>query len=145
MSNKKLTVKPRPLVGIGVMILKRGKALLAKRKNAHGGGEFAFPGGHLEFGETFEHCARRETREETGLEIKNVRFLFLANVKKYPDKHYVHVGLLADWRLGEPQTLEPEKSEVWGWYDLSSLPKPLFEMAKLSFEGYQRGQFYFDA
>jgi 8-oxo-dGTP diphosphatase len=35
----------RPKVGVGVFILKDGKVLLAKRKNAHGEGSYAFPGG----------------------------------------------------------------------------------------------------
>lgn len=46
--------------------------------------------------------------------IDNVRFLFVANIKKYSRSHYVHIGLLADWKSGEPQLLEPEKNEGWG-------------------------------
>lgn len=72
--------KKRPKVGIGVLVFKKGKALLAKRKGSHGRGEYAFPGGHLEFGESIEECAKRECREEAGIEIKNVRFLRLLNL-----------------------------------------------------------------
>ena len=50
-------------VGIGVMIFKDGKVLLGKRKGSHGEGDWAFPGGHLDYMEGFEECARRETRE----------------------------------------------------------------------------------
>lgn len=136
---------PQPKVGIGIMILKDGRVLLGKRIGSHGEGEYAFPGGHLEFGESFEVCAKRETAEETGIEIDNIRFLFLANVKKYQDKHYVHIGLIADWKSGVPRILEPEKSENWGWYGLDNLPKPLFEMCKLSFKSYKTKQSYFDS
>jgi 8-oxo-dGTP diphosphatase len=137
--------RPRPLTGIGVLILKDGKALLARRRGSHGEGEYAFPGGHLEFGESFETCARREVTEETGIEIKNIRFQYLANVKKYGGKHYVHIGLVADWKAGEPQVLEPDKSEDWGWYDLNDLPSPLFEMCRLSFESLRSKENYFDS
>ncbi len=135
----------RPKVGVGVMIFKNGKVLLAMRKSSHGAGEYAFPGGHLEWMESFEECARRETREECGLEIDNVRFHFLANVKKYAPKHYVHVGLVAEWLAGEPAVLEPKKSESWNWYDLDRLPEPLFEQTRLAFEALKTGQVYFDA
>src|SRR5919106_4408921 len=103
-----------PRVGIGVMVVKDGMVLLAKRKDSHGAGEFAFPGGHLEYMETFEHCAKRETQEECGIEIEHIRFQFLANVKAYAPKHYVHLGLLADWKSGAPEVLEPEASGPWG-------------------------------
>ena len=116
----------RPKVGVGVMILKDEKVLLSKRKGSHGEGEYAFPGGHLEYLESFEDCVKRETKEECGIEIENVRFLYLANVTKYAPKHYVHIGLVADWQSGEPQILEPDKSEKWGWYSLDSLPQPMF-------------------
>jgi 8-oxo-dGTP diphosphatase len=86
----------KPKVGVGVMILKDGKVLLGKRKGSHGEGEYAFPGGHLEYMESFEDCARREVNEECGIEIKNIRFQFLANITKYAPKHYAHIGLLVD-------------------------------------------------
>lgn len=131
-----------PKAGIGVMILKDGKVLLAQRKNAHGAGEYAFPGGHLEFGETFEECAERETAEETGIEIKNIQFQFVGNFVKY-DRHYVHVGMIADWASGEPKVLEPEKSEEWNWYELDDLPTPIFAMCVKAIESYNTKQTYF--
>jgi 8-oxo-dGTP diphosphatase len=133
-----------PKVGIGVMILKEGKVLLAKRKGSHGEGEYAFPGGHLEYMESFESCAKRETKEESGIEIANIRFQFLANVTKYTPKHYVHIGLIADWQDGVPTILEPESSESWEWYDLEKLPQPLFEMCKMAIESHRIGRNYYD-
>lgn len=133
----------RPKVGIGVMILKDGKVLLGKRKNSHGDGEYAFPGGHLEHGESFEECARRETLEETEINIKNLRFLLLKNVLDYLPKHYVHISILADWESGEPKVLEPEKCESWGWYDLDNLPSPLFKPVVTSIESFRTGKYYF--
>ncbi|HYF04564.1 MAG TPA: NUDIX domain-containing protein [Patescibacteria group bacterium] len=131
-------------VGVGVLILKDGKVLLGKRKGSHGDGEYCFPGGHLEYMESFEECARRETLEETGLNIENIRFQLLANVKKYAPKHYVHITVLADWVSGEPELLEPEKCESWGWYDPDNLPTPIFEFSKISIEALKTSQNYFD-
>ncbi|MFH1192279.1 MAG: NUDIX domain-containing protein [bacterium] len=136
--------KQIPKVGIGIFIIKDGKVLLTKRKGSHGEGEYAFPGGHLEYMESFEDCAKRETMEEAGIEIENIRFQLLANVKKYAPKHYVHIALFADWKSGEPKILEPDKCEGWGWYSLDNLPEPMFEMCKLSYDSYKTGRSYYD-
>lgn len=135
----------RPKVGIGVMILREGKVLLGKRMASHGSGEYAFPGGHLEHGESFEECARRETKEEAGIEIQNIRFLVLANLLHYKPKHYVHIGFIADWKSGEPKVMEPGKLEDWAWYDIGNLPEPLFEACAISFESYRNNKNYYDA
>jgi 8-oxo-dGTP diphosphatase len=136
----------RPKVGVGVMILKEGKVLMTKRKGSHGAGEYSFPGGHLEYMETFEDCAVRETQEEAGIEIKNVRFLYTANVRKYAPKHYVHIGMVADWASGDPQTMEPDKAEAWEWYSLDDLPGgEIFEFCKMSFDAYKNDKHYYPA
>lgn len=134
-----------PQVGIGVMIFKNGKMLIGQRKGSHGSGEYSFPGGHLEYGESFEGCARREVEEETELKIKNVKFQFIANVKKYDKKHYVHIGLIADWKSGAPRNTEPEKSSDWSWVDPKKPPKPLFEMCRLALKSLKNKKKYFDS
>jgi len=126
------------------MIIKDGKVLLSKRLDSHGAGEYSFPGGHLEHLESFETCAIRETAEECGIEIQNIRFQFLANMTAYAPKHYVHIGLVADWKAGEPQALEANKSGPWGWYDFDALPEPLFYACTLALESCQTGRSYFD-
>lgn len=119
------------------MVFKDGKLLLGKRKNVHGAGDYAFPGGHLEYMESFEACARREAREEAGIEIENIQFVFLSNIKEYAPRHYVHIGLKAEWKSGEPQNLELEKCEGWGWYDIDDLPQPIFYGSALTLEAYK--------
>jgi len=115
-----------PRVGIGVYVRKNGKVLLGKRKGAHGAGTWSAPGGHLEFGESWEDCARREVREETGMLIKNIRFMTATNdIFAKEGKHYITIALVADWKSGEPKNMEPEKCEGWDWYSWNKLPKPL--------------------
>lgn len=134
----------RPKIGIGVMILKNGKVLLGKRIGSHGSGEYSFPGGHLEYMESFNNCAKREVMEECGINIKNIRFQMVANIIEYAPKHYVNVDLLADWESGNPQVLEADKIDSWDWYDLNKLPGPLFKMCSLAIESYKTGNKYFD-
>jgi len=126
------------------MILKDGKVLMQKRKNHHGDGEYAFPGGHLEFGESFVDCVKRETLEEAGIKIKNVKFLYLGNLTKYPGKHYVQIGMIADWQSGAPKHLEHDSGEEWGWYELDKLPKPFFGTVKWYLLAYKSGKDFFD-
>jgi 8-oxo-dGTP diphosphatase len=56
-------MEKRPAVGVAAIVTKNGKVLLGKRKGAHGEGSWAFPGGHLEFNESIEDCAKREVFE----------------------------------------------------------------------------------
>jgi len=72
-------IKLRPKVGVGVIIRKSGKILLLKRKESHGSGTWCPPGGHLEWNESLEGCARRESKEESGCNIKNIEFLAITN------------------------------------------------------------------
>ncbi len=131
-------------VGVGVMILKDGKVLFGRREGSHGAHQYAFPGGHLEYMESFTETAKREVMEECGIEISNIQFQFLMNLKTYAPKHYVHIGLIADWASGEPKNLEPEKCDGWDWYDVDNLPGELFEACKYAIEAYKTDKNYFD-
>lgn len=82
-------------------------------------------------GESFEECAVRELKEETGLDIEKIEFLTVTNsvfLENPRPSHYVVIFLraaLAD-PLQEPQNLEPDKCHGWDWYDWNNLPQPLF-------------------
>ena len=59
-----------PVVGVGAVVVKDGKALIVKRGHEPRKGEWSLPGGRVELGETLVDAVRREIREETGLEIE---------------------------------------------------------------------------
>lgn len=135
----------RPRVGVGVMIFKDGKVLMGKRIGSHGAGEWSWPGGHLEYMESFEECAKREAMEEAGVEIENVRFLRLMNLKEYAPKHYVDIALVADWKSGEPEVREPNKIANWQWHDPANVPTPHFLALPTYFEALKTGRNFWDA
>ncbi|OGI25126.1 MAG: DNA mismatch repair protein MutT [Candidatus Moranbacteria bacterium RBG_13_45_13] len=120
-------MKKQVRVGFGVYIIKGGKVLLGKRIGNHGKSFWSAPGGHLEYGESWEEGARRETLEEAGIKIKNIRFAGLTNdIHKSERKHYVTIAMLADYDSGEVKIMEPEKLERWEWFKWDKLPRLLF-------------------
>jgi 8-oxo-dGTP diphosphatase len=60
----------RPVVGVGGVIVRDGRALIVKRAHEPRKGEWSLPGGLVELGETLVEAAKREIREETGLEVE---------------------------------------------------------------------------
>ena len=117
----------RPKVGIAVCVVNDGKVLFGKRLNAHGDSTWSFPGGHLEFGESFEECAMREVLEETGLEVSSLEFVTCTNdVFPVEKKHYITVYMKAIAKNTDAQILEPDKMVDWQWFDWDNLPTPLF-------------------
>jgi 8-oxo-dGTP diphosphatase len=116
----------RPGVGVAVIVKKDNKVLYGKRIGAHDVGRWASPGGHLEYGESWEECARREIREEYGIEIKNVKLGMVTNdIFKEDEKHYITICMVADYESGETKIMEPDSCAEFGWFDWNALPQPL--------------------
>ena len=117
----------RPAVGVGVFIWKNGKFLLGQRKNVRGAGTWSVPGGHMEGGESFEQTVKRETMEEVGIRIGNIRKLTFSNdIFEKDRKHYVTLFFAADYVSGKVRNMEPDKCEGWEWHTAATAPRPLF-------------------
>ena len=129
----------RPLVGIAVIVIKKDQVLLGKRKNAHGSGTWAFPGGHLEFSESIVDCARREVFEETGIQIKNLRYgPYTNDIFIQEEKHYVTLFVTAEYDSVKPAVKEPHKCEKWVWCrwppDVRPCFLPIQNLLKMNFK-----------
>jgi 8-oxo-dGTP diphosphatase len=138
--------KKYPRVGIGVMIQnKEGEILLGLRKGSHGAGEWSFPGGHLEVGETVFETAKRETKEETGLDINKFELISVADEMRYLEsdgKHYLNIGVKGLYEGGEPIVIETDKCEQWKWFNIDDLPSNIFESTELMINNFRSNKIY---
>lgn len=119
-------------VGGGIMILREGKVLLGRRHDDYekasskleGAGTWTMPGGSLEYGEGFEETAKRETEEETGLKLNDVKIICVNN--DWGSKaHFITVGLFSEDFEGEPRVMGEAITE-WKRFPLDNLPERIF-------------------
>lgn len=136
-----------PLIAVGILVVRSGKVLLARRKGPIAGGQYGNPGGKLAHGEGLKACARRELLEECGaaLKIKKLRFLSVFESMGYLPHHFIFIYFIADWKSGEALIQEPDKHGPWEWHGLKKLPLPLSPSARVAIGAYQNGFSYKDA
>jgi len=128
-----------PNVGIGAIVRRGNEVLMVRRRKVHGGETWSTPGGYLDFGESPEKCAIRETLEETGITANNAKFRAITNdVFAKDDKHFVTIWMEAEYVSGEVCVASPDEIEEVGWFSIDQLPKPLF----LSFKNLLDGKCY---
>ncbi|KAI8981035.1 NUDIX hydrolase domain-like protein [Pilobolus umbonatus] len=119
-------------VGVGCFVTYKDngitRCLIGQRKGSHGANTWQLPGGHLEWYESFEECAKREVYEETNLilPMNDIHFLSATNdIMKTENKHYVTIFMVCsidkcqiqNVRVNEPHKLEGE----WKWVTLDQL------------------------
>ena len=133
-------------VGIGVLILQNGRLLLGHRvRNAADTGgiyepdSWCLPGGKQEYGETILEGAVRETKEETNLDINDLK-VYSAVDDLQPGKHYVTIQVIARACSGTLCVMEPEKQDEWKWFSVDQLPKNIYTPSKKFIDAYFRTQ-----
>lgn len=132
----------RPKVGIGILVERDGMILIGERLSSHGAHTWQIPGGHLEFGDTFEETALRELKEETGLTDVTLTGLICVRNDRIYGKHFVTIGLHARWNSGEPYAAEPEKSANWHWHEVHALPTDFFIPSAEVIDAWRTGLLY---
>jgi 8-oxo-dGTP pyrophosphatase MutT (NUDIX family) len=101
-----------------------GRVLLVK----HGYGElnWELPGGGGEPGESAEEAARREAREEVGIEIAIAR---LTGVYWEPEKRAHHFVFKAH-AIGRPRVADRAEIAELGWFSPDALPRPMSDFTR---------------
>lgn len=112
----------RPIVGVGVVVLRGDDVLLIKRAKPPVSDNWSIPGGAQEIGETVREAARREVAEETGIEIEIVGLIDVVDGITRDDEgrakfHYTLVDFAALWRSGDARAASDAAATRWAGLD----------------------------
>lgn len=111
-------------VGVNFIITNEdGDILLGRRINRFGHGTYGLPGGKLKVGETFEECARREIKEEVGINVKDEDMEVINLASTITTKHMLQVGVLIKKYSGVPTNMEPHKCSELKFFSKNNLPE----------------------
>ncbi len=139
-------------IGTGVLIINdENKILMGLRSSdpekadseLKGEGTWTLPGGKMDFLESPIECAKRETKEETDIDVKNLKLISVSD-DKIPKAHFITLGFLCVEFEGEPKTMEPEEITEWKWFNMDSLPERIFSPSKKIIKNYLSKKIYSD-
>jgi 8-oxo-dGTP diphosphatase len=108
----------RPLLGVGAVVLRGDKVLLVCRAQEPCKGEWTFPGGLVELGETLRQAAERETYEETSIRVRAGEVLEVVDslVKGSAGRlrfHYSIVDVVGRYLSGSPRPGDDVSEVAW--------------------------------
>ncbi len=107
---------PEPTVGI-LIFNPRGELFLMKTHKWHG--KYGVPGGHIELGESAVEAAKREAREETGLEIRGLEFLCwqecVYDEQFWKPRHFIFLDFTA--KIDKGKVILNDEAEEFIWID----------------------------
>ena len=109
-----------------------GKVLLLDHILRPGSG-WGIPGGFLEHGEQPETAVRREIREETGIELENVRMLRVRTL-------YQHIEFLFRAESAQTGAVKSREIRSLGWFDVGGMPADMSPIQKDTVEKVLRGE-----
>ncbi|HDS07754.1 MAG TPA: NUDIX hydrolase [Bacteroides sp.] len=124
---------PRPMVTVDVAALRLNglpEILLVQRKDPPYKDMWALPGGFMEMEETLEEAARRELKEETGIDAGElIRFDTYDEPGRDPRGRTITQVFIMVWKeeMGAPAAASDAKAI--DWFDFTSLPEMAFDHA----------------
>lgn len=108
---------PEPTVG-ALIFNAQGQLFLMRSHKWRG--QWVIPGGHIEMGETMEQALRREIREETGLEIRDIEFIcfqeFIHDDRFWRRRHFIFFDYTC--RTDSTEVVLNDEAQEYVWVDL---------------------------
>jgi 8-oxo-dGTP diphosphatase len=104
------TYPETPIPAVGVILYDKGKVLIIKRAFEPSANRWSIPGGAVEVGESVREAARREVKEELGLDV-DIRDVVevLDNIVYEGDRIKYHYVLIDFWAEVQGGTLQPNR------------------------------------
>src|SRR4051812_48776165 len=119
---------PRPALTVDLVVVTREprpRVLLVRRKKDPFAGTWAFPGGFVDEGEKLADAARRELKEETGSDIREIEQLYTTgDPGRDPRGWTVTVAYLARVDVDRLKPVAGDDADAVGWFPLDD-PPPL--------------------
>jgi len=108
----------RPLIGVGGVVISKGRALLVRRGTPPLLDQWSIPGGALEIGETLMEAVRRELLEETGIEVSVGEIIEVferidMDASGKARHHYVVLDYLCEYKQGEARAGSDVTDVAW--------------------------------
>lgn len=134
-------VRRSPALTVDIITIRKdGSIVLVKRRNPPFQGQWAIPGGFVEYGETVEAAAVREAKEETGLNVELAEIVGIySDPNRDPRGHTVSICFLAR-EIGGELRADTDAKEAKS-FCVSSLPSGLaFDHARMLADARVRNQ-----
>ena len=117
-----------PIPTVDIIICVDDGIVLIRRKNPPPG--WAIPGGFIDYGESAEAAAVREAREETSLDVKDLKLFGVYSDPSRDPRHHTITVVFTAWADGKPRAHD-DAADI-GVFSRDNLPSPLaFDHAKI--------------
>ncbi len=121
-----------PASTVDIAVVKNNSVILIKRKHDPFHGKLAFPGGFVDYGEPVEETARREIKEETGMQIELIDILGIYSApNRDPRAHTITTVFVARPVAGTPQGADDAAEAKWVDIDSVSADDLAFDHAQI--------------